>query len=289
VRWSRRSTFTRAAAAVAVSLFGLPGTAQAQWVEQPLHGWVSLAYYRLDTNRRFDEEGTEEDFLFDGESITNSVFVDLAFGLFKGVDFWGQAPVHSLQFTDAAGERNRTGIGDVRLWLRASPTRWFGRDFPVAIRGGVKLPGSDFPVDSEIIPLTDGQRDWELMVELGHSFWPAPLYVMGWAGYRWREANTETDQDWGDEIFFFSSMGGNRGRLGFKVDFEGFWGKTPILEGLPIESAKRRLLTTTPYATYQIGPGGVQGGVRLTLSGQNMPAGAALTFGYFTRWSLPGS
>ncbi len=265
----------------------VPGA--AQWVEQPGLGWVSFAYYHLDTAQRFDEGGVREDFPFDGQTVTNSVFVDAAVGLFKGVDFWGQMPIHALQFTDAAGDRDRTGIGDVRLWLRASPTRWFGKEVPIAIRGGVKIPGSEFPVDSEIIPLTDGQVDWEMMLELGHSFWPVPMYAMGWIGHRWRTKNEETDQDWGDENFFFTSVGGNWNKVGFKVDFEGFWGDTPILEGLPIESASRSLLALTPYFTYGVGAGALQGGVRFSLSGQNMPAGPALTFGYFTRWSVFGS
>lgn len=277
------------ALALVTAVLGGPTRAGAQWVERPGFGWMSLAYYHLDTSQRFDEQGTKEPFPFDGHSVTNSVFIDAAAGLFEGVDFWGQAPIHSLDFTDLGGDRARTGVGDVRLWLRASPQRWLGKDFPFAIRGGVKLPGSEFPVDSEIIPLTDGQRDWELMAELGHSFWPAPLYAMGWVGYRWREANEETRQDWGDEVFFFSAVGGSVGRWGYKVDFEGFWGDTPILEGIPVSTAKRRLLTLTPYVSYQIGPGGAQGGVRLTLSGRNMPAGPALTLGYFTRWSVLGS
>ena len=266
-----------------------PASGAAQWVEQPGFGWVSVAYYHLDTSQRFDEEGIREDFDFDGHTVTNSLFVDVAAGLFNGVDFWGQAPIHALRFTDASGDLSRTGMGDVRLWLRANPTRWFGKDFPVALRGGVKIPGSEFPVDSRIIPLTDGQRDWELMLELGHSFWPAPLYAMGWVGYRWREANEETSRDWGDEVFFFAAAGANSGRLGFKVDFEGFWGDTPVIEGLPIASASRRLLALTPYVSYQLGPGGAQGGVRFSLSGQNIPAGPVLTLGYFTRWSLLGS
>ncbi len=53
-----------------------------------------------------------------------------------------------------------------------------------------------------------GLGDWELLVELGHSFYPAPVYVMGWAGYRWRETNEAIARKPGDERLIHGAVGG---------------------------------------------------------------------------------
>ena len=76
------------------------------------------------------------------------------------MDAWVQIPYHRLTYNDARDDRLRTGIGDTNLYLRVAPLHYLGFDFPWAIRGGAKVAVGDFAVDSEIIPLGDGQTDW---------------------------------------------------------------------------------------------------------------------------------
>ena len=66
--------------------------------------------------------------------------------------------------------RSEKGIGDANVWLRVAPVKYLGIDFPCALRGGVKLPIGSAPIDAEIIPLSEGQTDWEMLEEVGHSF-----------------------------------------------------------------------------------------------------------------------
>ena len=183
---------------------------QAQWVERPGTGWVQVQAVYHRTNTRFGPEGSIEPLFNEGSrSITTSVFLTTAIGLVPGLDAWAQLPAHRLQFNDVVRDRTSTGLGDPRLFLRAS-LQAFGLDLrvPIAVRGGVKLPVGDFPIDAEVIPLSEGQRDWELLVELGHSFYPAPVYVMGWAGYRWRETNEAIARKPGDEWLAYVAAGG---------------------------------------------------------------------------------
>lgn len=56
---------------------------------------------------------------------------------------------------------------------------------------GPRNPGAARDVPLHASPLTEGQRDWELIVEAGHSFHPAPVYAQAWAGHRWRKENTD--------------------------------------------------------------------------------------------------
>ena len=276
-----------AVACVFVGLLLVPtGAALGQWVESPGEGWIDVTLYHQDTRELFWIDGERQEFFSEGHAVNTSLFFTVAGGILPGVDGWMQLPYHRLRYDDTAGERLRSGLGDSRFYLRASPLRLLGSSFPLSIRGGVKVPVGDFAVAADVIPLGDGQTDWELMLELGHSFHPLPLYVSGWVGYRWRKMNEESLQDFGDERFFLVQGGGEWRDFGAQVVVEGWDGATPIIEGIALPNAERRMLQLTPNVSYPVGPGEAKVGARLSLAGKNLPAGTALVLGYFTRWSF---
>ena len=263
--------------------------AEAQWVEQPGHGWVQLGAYHHDTTKRFDEQRNVESlFNEDSRSITTSLILTGAIGVYKGVDIWGQLPVHRLAFNDIAANRESSGLGDPRFHIRIGPSLFgWSTSIPVAIRGGVKFAIGDFPVDSEIVPLTEGQRDWELLMELGHSFYPTPVYAMAWAGYRWREKNDDIERKPGDEFFAYAALGGEYERWIWKLALEGQWGERWVsFTGARIELARseRELIQVQPSIGWKIGPGVIELGARMPVWGRNFPAGPALFVGYFYSW-----
>ena len=266
---------------------GLGGGAEGlggQWVEEPGKGWVALAVYHQDTRDRFGIDGDTRALSAEGRAVTTSSFLTMAMGLAPGVDLWSQFTFHRLRYDDVGGRRSSTGIGDAKLWVRAAPLRWLGSKLPFAIRAGFKVPVGDFDVDAEVIPLGDGQRDWEAMAELGHSFWPRSLYLSGWVGYRWREENVESRKDFGDEVFYFAQIGGRLGRLGCKLAVDGWDGAAGVTEGIPIPSFQRDLVQLQPSLLYDVGPGRIEAGARFALGGRNLPAGTALMIQYFTGW-----
>ncbi|MEM1095023.1 MAG: transporter [Bacteroidota bacterium] len=269
-----------------VALFGFAMEASAQWVEAPGQSWVQVAAFHHDTRTVFAEDGQRERIFANGHAVTTSLYVTAALGVVRGADVWLQAPLHQLHYNDAATDRSRSGVGDVRLYLRAAPEA-FGitSPFPIALRAGIKLPGGDFPVDAEVIPLGEGQRDVEVMLEVGQSFYPRPLYAHGWLGYRARSANTEAARAPGDEAFGFFAVGGAVQRIGWRVIAEGYVNvQDPVIQGLAIPSARRQAITVQPTLSYPIGSGAAEAGVRTTLAGQNVPAGHAFTLGYFHRF-----
>jgi len=275
-----RGLLTAVVAGLGVSADGLDG----QWVEEPGKGWVALAVYHQDTRDRFGIEGDTRALSAEGRAVTTSSFLTLAMGLAPGVDLWSQLSFHRLRYDDVGGRRSSTGIGDTRLWVRAAPLQWLGAELPFAIRAGFKVPVGDFDVDAEVIPLGDGQRDWEVMAELGHSFWPRSLYLSGWVGYRWREENAESRKDFGDEVFYFAQIGGRLGRLGCRLAVDGWDGAAGVTEGIPIPSFQRDLVQLQPSLLYDVGPGQIEAGARFALGGRNLPAGTALMIQYFTGW-----
>ena len=283
-RGGRRTGSLAGSMLVALACGG--GDAGAQWVEDPGKGWFALAVYHQDTREHFGTTGEVRRFFADGRALTTSSFLTAAVGLAPNIDLWTQFSFSRLRYDDVAGDRTSTGFGDTRLWLRVAPLAWLVPDLPLAIRGGVKAPLGDFDVNAEIIPLGDGQRDWELLAELGHSFWPRSLYLSGWAGYRWREENPESRKDFGNEFFYYLQLGGRLGRLGYRVALDGWDGASGVTEGIAVPGFQRDLVQVQPSVLYDVGSGQFEVGARFALKGNNLPAGTAFMAQYFSRWEL---
>ncbi len=267
-------------------LSGIPaGGVSAQWISPPGEGWVDLTLRHQDTRERFDLDGTRRDIFAEGRAVTWSAFLTGNVGLLQGTDLWVELPVHRLRFDDAGGERESSGVGDPRIFLRAGPELLGLPPWPVALRGGVKLDVGDFDVDAEVIPLGEGQRDWELLLELGRSLHPRSLWTMGWVGHRWREANPAAQRTPGDEWFWWWSLGGEAGPVAWRMSLEGLSGGVWTLEGgIRPPSTRRRFRQAMVDAGVGLGPGTVRLGLEVPVSGRNLPAGAAVSVGYFVRW-----
>jgi hypothetical protein len=257
---------------------------------------VQASLYHQDTRRNFGPDGTCEPFFADGHAVATSLFVTGALGLVRGLDAWVQASGHRLRYDDAAGRRLRTGPGDLRTYLRAGLPLVGGPDVPVAVRAGVKWPLGAFPVDAETIPLGTGQRDVEVMLEAGHAVAAPPLglatlYLQGWVGYRWRAPNMEAAYTPGDEAFAFAAAGGRiptgGPALTWKVAIEGWRGTAPVVQGVVLPRSREAMLQFLPDLGVRVGPGTLTVGARLPFAGQNLPAGPALTLGYFVQWDRP--
>jgi hypothetical protein len=265
----------------------LPGALAGQWVEAPGTGWTSFTLYRQSGTSLFDRQAERSRFQNEGKLDATSLFGTVALGVLPGVDMWVQLPVHRLRFDDAGGERTSTGVGDLRLHVRGAPLRLVGWGLPLAVRGGVKIPAGRFPDDIEVVPLGDGQRDWELIVELGGAapgFWRS--YGMLWAGYRWREEQTRRRRDFGNERLALAAGGAEFGPIGVKLQAEGSWGEAPRLEGLLIESARRSLVQLQATVSGPAGPGRWEAGLRVPVAGRNLPADPGLVLGWFSSLDL---
>ena len=272
------------AACLVVCLVGVTAPAHAQWVEPPGEGWLALAVYHQDTGEQFGIDGDPRSLFADGRAVTTSSFLTAATGIVRGVDLWAQLSFHRLRYDDLAGDRQSTGPGDVRVWLRVAPLAGVLPSLPFAVRGGVKMPVGDFDVDADVVPLGDGQRDWELLAEVGHSFWPRSMYLTGWIGYRWREANRQSHKDFGDEVFWLAQAGGSVGPVGLRLTLDGWDGASGVTEGIPVPSFQRDLIQLQPTVLGDLGPGQIEVGARFALAGRNLPRGTAWMAQYFTRW-----
>ena len=250
---------------------------------QPGSGWVQLSVYSQQADDRFDHSGERRPFFLSGQTTTRSLYATAAVGVAWGVDVWAQAAVHRLRYADEGGELNRTGLGDVRLAVRAS-AELFGSLAPVSVRTGVKIPGSSFPVDATVVPLIEGQTDLEVAVETGRAFAGGAVYTLAWGGYCWRLARGVQERDPGNEWFGHAAVGGSRGTFRWEVALEALAGAPPRQLGFELPTDRRRLLQVNPGIALALGPGEVDLGLQVPLVGRNLPSDPAFGAGYRLSW-----
>jgi len=255
---------------------------------EPLTGWVQFTYLRQESTQFYNSIGEQRSLLADGAININSYFLTGAFGITEGLDIQAQLPVHDLRSSSTAGASEKVAFGDPRFAVRVG-SRLFGLPaLPVMVRGGLKVPGSEFPVDATIVPVTEGQTDWELGLETGYFIsGSVPLQVIAAAGYRWRGVNRTTGRKPGDERFVYLGVGGPQAGWRWGMGFEGMWGLSPEDNGLELPGARRKLLQLGPSVAFQFGRTEVEFSARVPLGGRNLANGNAFTVGFFLPWILP--
>lgn len=250
----------------------------------PGAGWVQVSVFRQVSRDFFNIQGKIQPFLDRGRARTASLYLTGAVGLVRGLDAWLQVPLHDAEYVGQSGEFLRSGLGDPRFSVRVSPRLVGVQGVPLALRAGAKLPGTEFPVDATIIPLGEGQRDWEVSLETGTAFGSLPLYVLGWVGYRWRDANVELNRVPGDERFAHLAAGGTLHRIHAELAVEYMSGLAPRYLGVEVATARRRLVQLTPTVGYELWRGTAEVTALLPLAGRNLPAGPGLSVGYRLGW-----
>jgi hypothetical protein len=251
----------------------------------PGAGWLQLSVYGQNATESFNPVGERQPFVAGNRFRTRSAFVTGAVGVRRGVEFWAQIPVHRLSVEGPAGASRGNGVGDIRLAARIGPQS-LGIDAPIALRAGVKIPGGDFPVDARLLPLTEGQTDFEVSLESGHALSELPLYVVGWLGYRWRGENAAAAREPGDEWFAHAAVGGGMGAFNWEVGAEVLRGGPPTAQGFTLDNEGRRLILLVPTLGYDVGPGRLEFTLQSPLSGKNLPAATGLSLGYRALWGF---
>lgn len=245
----------------------------------PGAAWLQLSVYAQDATETFDPRGERKAFVTGAEFRTRSVFLTGALGLVRGLEVWAQVPVHRLSVDGRGGRSDGDGVGDVRLATRFG-AELVGLDLPVALRVGVKVPGSEFPVDARLLPLSEGQTDVEASLEAGHLFSGRSLYVVGWIGVRWRGENTTADRTPGDELFLHGALGGAAGEWTMELAVAGLRGRAPEALGFRLANEGRRLVQLVPTVGRTVGPGHLEFTVQAPLAGRNLPAAPGFSLGY---------
>jgi len=285
---------TGVAGIVVLLSFLAAGPSHGQWVEPPGTGWVNLQVAHQTTDTGFNKDGNVvplDELDPEAQSVITTARLTGALGLVRGLDAWLDLPVHRQEFTGSGSDLLTTGLGDPRVFLRVGPSLVGVESLPVAVavRGGAKFTTGTFENDAETIALSQGQRDWEALLEVGKSLHPWPVYLAGWTGYRWREVNEEIGRDPGNEWVFYAAAGGHVQRLQWKVAVDGLFGEPSIDTRTGFEFASRELVQLIPSVGWPVGPGTIEAGARLPLHGRStrsdrLPASPTFTLGYVLTW-----
>jgi len=255
----------------------------AQWTQGAFGKiWFKSALFWQKTDQEFSIDGERRTRIGGGESNARAIFTDIIVGIRPDIDVWVQIPFFDFDFTDPAQNLQKTGFGDVRAWVR---WQFFGRgkSTPIALRVGAKAPIGDSPIDAQIIPLGEGQWDVEFIGEIGHSFWPAPIYAEVWLGYRARFENTTTRKDPGGEYLYLAEVGVQPTTHSLlKATFDGLFARALKSEGL-VTGNKRRIATLQFAGAWRVGPIWPEIGIRIPLSGREFPAGPQFVGGFSTQ------
>lgn len=117
--------------------------------------------------------------------------------------------------------------------------------------GTVKFPTGEFVNDAEIVPVGEGQYDFDRFAEVGRSLWPVRGYVSGKIGYPWRTANAETGIDFGNEILWEAEVGYQPwSRVDTKLLLRGLHGARSTSFHLPIPTLKREAVYMEPGVSF---------------------------------------
>ena len=279
------------AAGVVLLLLAGPEPVTAQWPVGQGAYWAKISAFHHRTTEEFRASGEKRPFLSDDAvSRSNAVFFDGLVGLTDRLDLWLQVPYFDLSFDDASADRDSQGVGDIRISARYNLLSLRDGSIPVSARFTAKVPVTDLTVDAEVIPVGEGQWDYEAWLETGLSLWPLPIYSVLWVGYRWRTLNETTTRDPGDELTFLAEVGATSvlGGLGGKVVVDGIFGEAGAIQGVQLGPGDRReILYVAPTVLYAFTPATMlEVGVRIPLQGRNFPAGAPVQVGLFHEGSI---
>lgn len=186
-------------------LFACSSLAHAgAWTLPQGANWFKVGFMYQDTTERYFLDGERIPYFFDGRNQTRALFFEYVRGLTDRWDVKVQLPIFAISFDDFAGERESNGLGDLRL-----ESRYNILDDPMVLTlgGAIKFPTGEFVNDAEIVPVGEGQYDFDVFAEVGRSLWPVNAYVTGKIGYRFRSENKETNIGFGDEIIWRAEVG----------------------------------------------------------------------------------
>ena len=241
--------------------------------------WLKVGLMLQDTTERYFIDGERIPYFFDGRNQTRALFFEYVRGITDRWDVKAQLPFFNIAFDDIADERTSNGLGDLRIESRYNLV---SDPLVLTVGGAIKFPTGEFVNDAEIVPVGEGQYDFDVFVEVGRSLWPVRGYVTGKIGYRFRTKNQEIDIDFGDELIWRVEGGYQFAeRIYSKIVLRGLHGFESTSFGLPIDSLKRRVVYLEPGASFTLSPSrAIEVTVPISIAGRNWPAGPVININF---------
>ena len=182
---------------VALSIL-LPQMASAgAWTLGKGQVWSKITYMSLSTNEHYDNDGNVGE--IPARYKSQQVYFDVYYGLNDRIDVGVKIPYISNEFVDVspdhpfsgAPDKKDSGLGDVRGVAKINLVN--SADLVGTLKLGFKAPMGEYREVPEALSITGGQWDFDVVAQLGRSFWPVPVYGNVDLGYRLRGEYTDSN------------------------------------------------------------------------------------------------
>jgi len=250
-----------------IKMTGLAQTTQEEYVavggagREPNRSQI----YKTGDRARYRENGHYQ---------SRALFFDLFYGLTHRFDLGIQIPYFHQTFENMGFRPANTasGFSDIRFFSKFNILQ---NPFLLTIKLGAKAPTGKFENQDGIIPVGEGQWDFDFITQIGRSFWPLPIYATLDLGYRLRLKNDTISRDPGDEWFYHAEIGyqpREKLRIAFKA--EGIRGNASHIFNIEIPRDVKRItyfaptLVIAPYQNLNL-----ETTLRISAGGRNFPAG----------------
>ncbi len=162
---------------------------------------IAANYYAAD--QTFDEDGNSQSMERNGQYTDINASYYMEYGLIDPLTVILSLYYKNIEREDDYRTNETSGMGDVDLGLRY---RLHTSSIGVfSVQGLVKVP--EFYDEDDVLPLGNGQYDYECRLLYGRSLWPhIPGYVNLEAGYRFRAEAPS------DEFRYLVEIGSNLGK-----------------------------------------------------------------------------
>jgi hypothetical protein len=223
---------------------------------------------------RLYEPGERGRYRENGHYQSKAFFLDFFYGVTNRFDVGLQVPFFRQTFKNVGFRPSNTasGFSDIRVFTKFNVVQ---KPFIGTLKLGAKVPTGKFENQDGIIPVGEGQWDFDFITQLGRSFWPLPIYTNLDIGYRLRLKNDAINRDPGNEWFFHAEIGYQpkvKIRLALKV--EGIQGNPSRVFNIELPRDIKRITYLSP--TLLVGPYqnvAFETTVRISAGGRNFPAG----------------
>lgn len=182
---------------VALSVL-MPQMASAgAWTLGKGHVWSKITYMSLSTNEHYDNDGNVGE--IPARYKSQQVYFDVYYGLNDRIDVGIKIPYISNEFVDVSPEhpfygapdKKDSGIGDIRGVTKINLVN--NADLVGTLKLGFKAPMGEYREVPEALSITGGQWDFDVVAQLGRSFYPVPVYANVDLGYRLRGEYTDSN------------------------------------------------------------------------------------------------
>lgn len=215
-----------------------------------------------------------------GHYQSHALFLDLFYGVTNRFDIGIQIPFFRQTFENVGFRPANTasGFSDIRLFTKFNLIE---NPFVGSIKFGAKAPTGKFENQDGIIPVGEGQWDFDFIAQLGRSFWPLPIYTNLDIGYRLRLKNDTISRDPGNEWFYHAEVGYHPiDKLLIALKVEGIRGNPSRVFNIELPRDIKQITYISP--TLLVGPYqnlNIETSLRISAGGRNFPAGQMWVLG----------